>query len=112
MLEHPREYRIFAEVALGIINLLGFELLGTQSKNFMIHFFISTINTTVYAGKKELLKIFIKACKSARLLVHGRWLLYVQQKSNLYFFNALFSCRGSGGRSPIKILIQALKDKF
>ena len=53
------------------------------TSNSIIHFSISTINTTVYAGKKELLKIFIKACKSARLLVHGRWLLYVQKKSNL-----------------------------
>ena len=53
------------------------------TSNSIINFSISTINTTVYAGKKELLKIFIKACKSARLLVHGRWLLYVQQKSNL-----------------------------
>ena len=29
----------------------------------MIHFFISTINTKVVAGIKELLKIFIKASK-------------------------------------------------
>jgi len=66
---HPRECRIFVGVVLGTDNRYGLKLIVTQSSNFMIHFFI--LSMKVSAVKKELLKIFIKACKSARLLVHG-----------------------------------------
>ena len=100
--------------ALGIINLCGLELIVIQNSNLMTTFFNLYFDTPKAAGKNGFLIIFIKACKRVSLLVHGRWLLYVQQKSNLYFFNALFSCRGSGcpNRVRAKILIQALKDKF
>ena len=55
--------------------------------------YFDTLNALRSDAKKELLKIFIKASKSISILVHGRRRFYVQkvQKSNLYFFNALFS---------------------
>ena len=43
--------------ALGIDNLYTLKRMVIQNSNFMIHFFISTINTKVVAVKKELLKI-------------------------------------------------------
>ena len=111
MLEHPREYRIFAEVALGIINLLGFELLGTQSKNFMIHFFISTINTTVYAGKKKSGSKY--SLKPARGLAYwfmddGTCKSYRSQNGKRYY---VFSTQ-SFPKEDQSILIQALQDNF
>ena len=66
-----RESRIFAAVALGIENLYAFKRIVIQNSNFIMKSFIHPMNTRVLEGKKELLKIFIKACKRVSLLVHG-----------------------------------------
>ena len=96
LLEHPREYRIFVAVAPRIENRFGFKLMVTLISNSMINYSISTINTKVIEGGRSpgFQTIFIKACKSTGLLVHGRWLLYVQKKSNLYFFDSPEPCSG------------------
>ena len=69
-LVHPREYLIIVAVALGIDNLCGFVPFATQNSNYMMK---SYIQLTAPGGKNEFLKIFIKACKSTRILVHGLW---------------------------------------
>ena len=94
-------------VAPAIDNVFGFELLVTQSSNFTMTFFIQPIQTK--AGKKEFLKIFIKACKSARLLVHGRrgGVAIPGSSSTAYRFNTqsfLFEDQ--------QTLVQALKYNF
>ena len=82
-----------AHCVFGIGNLNGFKCIVTQSSNFIIIFFIQPMTpkaNEARTGKNECLKILgIIYCKSRSLLLHGRWLLYVRQKSNLYVFNAL-----------------------
>ena len=112
-MSHPREYIIFVGVVLGTGNVFNFELLAIQNLNFMMKSSIQSMNTKVVGEKKELLKIFIKASKRTSILVSRRWILPDQKGTALLCFEyAIFSERGPGGRSPIKILIQALINNF
>ena len=107
LLEHPREYIIFVRC--------GFKLIVTLISNFMTKrrtFSIQPMPPKAAAGKNECLKIFIKASKITRLLVHGRWLLYVQKKSNLQVFNALFDLRRSTSLSRLIKTCTSFKQQF
>ena len=52
LLERLHKYGVFAGVALGTDNLYDFKLIVTLISNFMIKFFIQSMNTTVVEEKK------------------------------------------------------------